>query len=226
MPFLTKDSRGRSPYWIAVFTTKDGRRLKKSTKRTDKAEAWDVLNTYVRAEGEIASHSATEAQLRKTINDLLVRVGENKLRDPSIGEQLNNWIASKKGSVSEASLLGYEQARDLFVKFLGPGANRSVRHLTKKDVVVFRDRLRSEGRSPTTVNKICKLYLTGAFETARKEGLIDFNPFVAADPLKAKKLEKDPFSPRVCFSFAGEPVGGRPQWVVQVFRRHHEKGED
>jgi hypothetical protein len=48
MAFLTKDVKGRSPYWIACFTTKDGRRLKKSTRCTDKGEAWDVLNTYAR----------------------------------------------------------------------------------------------------------------------------------------------------------------------------------
>jgi integrase len=118
-----------------------------------------------------------------------------QLADPSIREQLDNWVGSKKGSVSAATLLGYEQARDLLVAFLGHGASRSVRHLTKKDVIAFRDHLRSEGRSPSTVNKICKKYLTGPFESARKEGLIDFNPFIAADALKTKKVEKDTFSP-------------------------------
>jgi hypothetical protein len=90
MAFLTKDSKGRSPYWIAVFKTKNGRWLNKSTRRTDKGEAWDLLNAYVRAEEGIATRSATEAQARKTIDDLLIRLGENKLTDPSIGDQLNN----------------------------------------------------------------------------------------------------------------------------------------
>ena len=40
-----------------------------------------------------------------------------------------------------------------------------------------------------------KKYLTGPFESARKEGLIDFNPFVAVDALKVTKVEKDTFSP-------------------------------
>src|SRR6202043_3269208 len=47
-----------------------------------------------------------------------------------------------------------------------------------------------------TVNKVCKKYLTGPFESARKEGLIDHNPFVALDALKAKKVEKDVFTPK------------------------------
>ena len=185
----------RSPYWYASFTRKDGRRLKISTKRTDKAEAWDIFNAYVRAEGPIATQSATEAQLRKTINELLVKLGENKLSDPTIQEQLDAWIASKKGAVSDGTLLGYEQARDLLADFLGVRVNRSIRYFSKKEAVEFRDHLLKEGRTASTVNKICKKYLTGPFESARKEGLIDFNPFVAIDALKSKRVEKDSFSP-------------------------------
>ena len=62
-------------------------------------------------------------------------------------------------------------------------------------MIAFRDQLFAEGRTESTVNKICKKYLTGPFESARKEGLIDFNPFVAADALKVKKIEKDTFWP-------------------------------
>ena len=40
-----------------------------------------------------------------------------------------------------------------------------------------------------------KKYLTGPFESAKKEGLIDYNPFVAVDALKAKKVPKDTFTP-------------------------------
>jgi hypothetical protein len=57
--------------------------------------------------------------VRRTINDLLKRLGQNKLPDPSIHEQLDNWIASKKGSVSEATMIAYEQSRDLLLEFLG-----------------------------------------------------------------------------------------------------------
>jgi integrase len=36
--------------------------------------------------------------------------------------------------------------------------------------------------------------LTGPFESARKEGLIDYNPFVALDSLKVKKVERATFT--------------------------------
>ncbi len=195
MPCLIKDRTGRSAYYYCAYTTPDGRRLKKSTKQTDKAKAWEVCLTFVNAEGAIATHSATEQQLRKVINDALARLGERTLTDPTVKEQIDTWIESKKGAVGAATMLAYRQARDLFLEYLGARANRSVRLLAKKDVVAFRDHLLSEGRTPSTVNKITKKYLTGPMESARKEGLVDYNPFVAADALKAKKVDKDYFRP-------------------------------
>jgi integrase len=69
-----------------------------------------------------------------------------------------------------------------------------VRLLKKSDAIAFRDHLLSEGRTASTVNKLTKTYLTGPFESARKEGLIDYNPFVAIDALKAKKVERATFT--------------------------------
>jgi integrase len=197
MPCLVKDKTGRSPFWYCAYTAPDGRRLKKSTKQTDKAKAWEVCLTEIAVESAIHTGSATEKQLRKMINSALERIGERKLTDPSVRDQLNTWIENKRGSVSEATLVAYEQARDLLVGFLGPRAERSIRLLKKSDVVAFRDHLLNEGRAPSTVNKVVKKYLTGPFESARKEGLIDSesNPFVAVDALKAKKVEKDIFTP-------------------------------
>jgi integrase len=195
MPCLIKDKTGRSPYWYCSYTSPGGRRLKKSTKQTDKAKAWEVCLTEIAVESAIHSGSATEKQLRKMINNALERIGERKLSDPSVKEQLETWIENKRGSVSEATLIAYEHARDLFASFLGPRAFRSVRLLKKSDVVEFRQHLRKEGRTASTVNTIVKKYLTGPFESARKEGLIDYNPFVAVDALKAKKVEKDVFTP-------------------------------
>jgi hypothetical protein len=61
--------------------------------------------------------------------------------------------------------------------------------------VEFRDHLLAEGRTPGTVNKLLKKYLTGPFESARKEGLVDYNPCVAVDALKSKTVAKDVFTP-------------------------------
>jgi integrase len=149
----------------------------------------------VNAEGVIAAGLATEAQLHKVINSALERIGERKLNDPTVRQQLDAWIQDKEGAVAEATIVAYRHARELLLEFLGPRADLSVRMLKKQDVAAFRDHLRAEGRTPGTVNTFVKKYLTGPFENARKEGLIDFNPFVAVNALKSKTVAKDVFSP-------------------------------
>jgi integrase len=197
MPSLTRDARGRSPYWYACWTAPDGRQLKRSTKQRDRKKATEVLLTIVNAEGAIQSGSATEAQLRRIINDTLTRLGERKLSDPTVTELLDGWLAGKAGSASPATLRAYRQARDAFLEFLGVRANRSIRLLKKADIVAFRDQLSREGLQATTVNKLVKLYLPGPFETARKEGLLETNPFATVDALREHKVEKDRFSPEM-----------------------------
>jgi integrase len=169
--------------------------LKKSTKQTDRTKAMKVCHAFIEADHAILKNSATAQQLRKVINDTLLRIGEHELRDPSIKDQLNAWVDGKRGSVSEATLVAYEHARDLLLKFLGHRAGQSVRALQKSDAIAFRDHLLKDGRTPGTVNTLVKKYLTGPFEGAKKEGLIDYNPFVAVDSLKAKKVQKDIFTP-------------------------------
>jgi Phage integrase SAM-like domain len=183
MACLVKRTNGRSPYWYCCYTTPDGQRIKKSTKQTERTKAWEVCVAMATAEGAIAAGSATEAQLRKIIDNALERIGERKLSEPTVRQQLDAWIQDKEGAVAEATIIAYRHARELLLEFLGPRADLSVRALKKQDAAAFRDHLRAEGRTPGTVNTFLKKYLTGPFENARKEGLIDYNPFVAVNAL-------------------------------------------
>jgi hypothetical protein len=66
MSCLIKDSRGRIPYWIASFTDSEGRRLKRSTKTTDKelatrlAQEWEAAGKAGRA-GRLATSASTDS---------------------------------------------------------------------------------------------------------------------------------------------------------------------
>jgi integrase len=195
MACLIKLTNGRSPFWYCCYTTPDGQRIKKSTKQTERTKASEVCVAMATAEGAIAAHSATEAQLRKVIDNALERIGERKLNEQTVRQQLDAWIQDKEGAVAEATIVAYRHARELLLEFLGPRADLSVRLLKKHDAAAFRDHLRAEGRTPGTVNTFVKKYLTGPFENARKEGLIDYNPFVAVNALKSKAVAKDVFSP-------------------------------
>jgi len=194
MPCLVKDSKGRSPFWYVAYTSSDGKRRKKSTGQTDKAKAWEYYNTKIVVENEIARGRPTEKRLREIINEALMRLGEAKLKsDPTIKQQLDTWVESKRGTVEDSTIAAYKQTRDTFLDFLGSRANRSVRLLTKDDVIEFRNHLRSEGRTAGTVNKLVRLYLKSAFEDAMNEGLIDRNPF-SVDALKGTRVKKERFT--------------------------------
>ncbi|HTD17362.1 MAG TPA: tyrosine-type recombinase/integrase [Chthoniobacterales bacterium] len=195
MACLVKLQNGRSPFWYCCYTTRSGQRLKKSTKQTDRAKAWEVCVAMATAEGSIAAGSATEAQLRKVIDNALERIGERKFNEPTVRQRLGAWIQDKEGAVAAATIVAYRHARELLLEFLGSRADLPVRGLKKQDAAAFRDHLRAEGRTPGTVNTFLKKYLTGPFENARKEGLIDYNPFVAVNALKSKAVAKDVFSP-------------------------------
>ena len=78
MAIVVKDSRKRSPFWYACFTTADGRRLKKSTKETNLAKAKIIAETLQRAEDMAAERTLTAVRTRDLLNDVLQRVsGEN-----------------------------------------------------------------------------------------------------------------------------------------------------
>ena len=70
---------GESPYWYCCYTAPGGQRLKKSTKQTDRAKAWEICVAMVNVDGAIAAGTATEVQLRKVINAALQRIGEVNL---------------------------------------------------------------------------------------------------------------------------------------------------
>ena len=67
MATLVKDSRSRSPYWIACYTSADGRRLKKSTKETVRAKALEMALALERAETMAARNTLTETRARELI---------------------------------------------------------------------------------------------------------------------------------------------------------------
>jgi integrase len=206
MACLLKDSKKRSPYWICSYTAPDGRRLKKSTKQTDKQKAWQVCLSFMEAETSIATGSRTEHQLRRVIDSALRRVGEAPLHDATVRQSLDVWLAEKSGALAPASFKQYSQVALLFIKFMGPRADQSIRQITKRDAVAFRDWLSLE-RSAATVNKL-KGFLAGAFQSAKGEGILEQNVFSLTANLKAAPIERDTFSPeQVARLVAAAPSG-------------------
>src|ERR1700682_203303 len=115
MPSLTKDSRGRSPYWVCCYTSATGQRLKKSTKIRTKPlkgenrkdgsakttadkqrEAWQVCLAIERAEDHAKNGTLTEQAAKKIIGEILERTTGEQLHNFKTADWLEQWLAAKE----------------------------------------------------------------------------------------------------------------------------------
>jgi len=176
MGTLVKDARGRSKFWYYCYRDANGRRLKKSTKETDRRKARIIGEGFEDAE-ELAKHgNATEEQIRKVMSETLARVTGRRVYDPTVREWLDKWLANEKSAVSDATLTRYRQVVADFLDGLGPVANQRLEAVTSEHVLKHREELESEGRAPATVNFTVKRVLKRAFKVAIDDGVITRNP--------------------------------------------------
>ncbi len=195
MGSLVKDSRGRSKYWIACYRAADGRRVKKSTGKTEKKQAEIIMAAWEHAEGLASKGEATANRLTEVLNETLRRLGQEPIKTPSVKSWLESCLASKEAQVAPATYSAYEQVTREFLDFLGPaGMLRRLDSVSEADIDRFVALLRSEGRSASTINKLVRKYLSLPFERARKTGKIKFNPVMATLPERAEVFAKDTFT--------------------------------
>src|SRR5438874_13678526 len=107
MATLTKDSRGRSPYYICCYTAADGRRLKKSTKQADRAKALEVCLALERAEGMAARGTLTETRARELIGEVLERTSGDTLPFYTAENWLRDWLRGKEISKAKNTHVKY-----------------------------------------------------------------------------------------------------------------------
>jgi integrase len=195
MPSLTKDSRGRSPFWICCYTAADGQRCKKSTKQTDRTKAWEICLSIERAERFAKAGTLTEQGVRKILSEILERTTGEPLHNSTASDWLNEWIAGKAGVSSARTLIKYRQIVDEFTAHLGNRANLNLAAISTRDIRSFRDSLAAAGHSPSTVNGTMKV-LAAPFNGARRLGHIAVNPCAGVEMLRDDAdTEKDVFTP-------------------------------
>src|SRR5215831_11140514 len=147
MGYLVKDALGRSPYWQAVYPS-NGRKIRKSTKCTNKQQARAVLHGFEAAEMLAASAGVTEQQIRHVMSETIARVTGRKLQDPTVSEHLAGWLKSERETVSESTIRRYSQIARDFESFLGVTRHARLDALSKDIFLAFRDMLRAGGCSP------------------------------------------------------------------------------
>src|SRR5438046_3265338 len=199
MASITKDTHQppKSPFWIACFTGPDGRRLKKSTKTTDKELAKKLAGEWEQAGKLARAGRLTESHCRKVIAEMYEHTIGEPLHFRTASEYLTEWVENKKNGTEERAFLKYEQIVHEFLSHIGVKADRLLREITPADIRSFRDAKKRKGLAAPTVNHAIKI-LRMPFKAAHDAGYIDINPKTknTVRPVKdeARNFEKDVFT--------------------------------
>lgn len=166
----------------------------RSTKQTDRTKALTEALEFERVAKKIVSGDIVETQARKVISDLMERLGNETIRNPSVKEFIDEWLESKEESRAAGTHVRYQKVCHEFIDMLGTRATKSVNSITARDIQRFISLRKKTGCSPTTLNLDGKILRT-AFNHARRLGLIPNNPAEAVELPRAQSRERGVFSP-------------------------------
>src|SRR6266496_5877872 len=138
MASVVKDSRNRSPYWICCYTDATGRRLKKSTKHTNKKKAFEVCLALEHGEELARNGALSEARLRKLLEETFERTSGVPVHNYTAATWFTEWSDQKAESRSEATAERYHQVKRDFLASLGTRADLPLERITAPDIRAYR----------------------------------------------------------------------------------------
>jgi integrase len=204
MASITKDAHQppKSPFWIACFNGVGGdgrvRRLKRSTKTTDRKLAQKLADEWEQLEKLAGKGRLTESHCRKVVAQMYERTVGEPLHFRTAREHLAEWVESKKNETELRAYWKYRQIVDEFLTHIGVKADRLLREITPTDIRSWRDAKKRKGLAAPTVNDAIKI-LRMPFKAAHDSGYIEINPCTknSVRPIKddARNIEKDVFTP-------------------------------
>jgi integrase len=217
MASITKDAHQppKSPFWIACFNgigTNGGvRRLKRSTKTTDRKLAQRLADEWEQVEKLAGKGRLTESHCRKVIAQMYERTVGEPLHFRTTREHLAEWVESKKNETEPRTYWKYRQIVDEFLTHIGVKADRLLREITPTDIRSWRDALKRKGLAAPTVNDAIKT-LRMPFKAAHDAGYIEINPCTknSVRPVKDEdgNVEKDVFTPEQIAALAEAAPSG------------------
>jgi integrase len=185
--------REKSRFWIACYTTREGRQLKRSTKTTDKRQALQIALELERVERQANASAMTTIQLRKVLSDASERINGETLMAPAVDDYLNDWLKGVRARNRAATIERYDKTVRLFLEGLGEKAKKPVTVLTPHDIETFLNRRLEGGFAPQTAIIDLKT-LNTAFRRAENYGVILKNPVAAVRLPKCIKSEREVFT--------------------------------
>ena len=194
MASIHKNSAAGSPYWFAAYRGADGRRLKKSTKTTDRRLAMEMAVQWEKAAMAGRSGTITEVQTRKVLNEILEAATGEPLHFATVKDFFADWLKDKEGAKKTRTTQKYAPLTTSFLSSIGKRARLSLAAIGPADLRQWRSSLEKKGLSAATVNGSLRI-ISSAFERARRLGYIQANPCLGLESLKdEEKGEKDCFT--------------------------------
>jgi integrase len=182
MAFLRKFPR--SPYYFAGFTLPDGRRVQRSTKRTEKKAAQVIADAWEKAAKLGAQNRLSEVQARRIIAEIFEAANGELLPMKSARVYLTEWAETRRADTAPRTHAAYAQIARDFIVTLGQRADVDVSGITKADVATYRDAV-AKRTSAATANKALK-YLRIALKAALMDGYAQDNPAAKVASLKIR----------------------------------------
>lgn len=194
MASIHKNAAAGSPYWFAAYRGADGRRLKKSTKTTDRRLAMEMAVQWEKAAMAGRSGTITEVQTRKVLNEILEAATGEPIHFATVKDFFTDWLKDKEGAKKTRTTQKYAPLTKSFLSSLGKRERLSIAAIGPADLRQWRSSLEKKGLSAATVNGSLRI-ISSAFERARRLGYIQANPCLGLESLKdEEKGEKDCFT--------------------------------
>ncbi len=168
----------RSKFFIACFTDSKGRRLKRSTKSTDKKAALKIANKFE----EESRAKRTARQARQVLADIYKELSGEESASMTVKEFFASFIEGKKLEIGPATLDYYKGHSKRLQAWLGDRAGVDISEITKQEITAYRNAVAGQAGTRTTNNtlKAVKAF----FAAARKEGLLIDDPAADVDTIK------------------------------------------
>lgn len=176
------------PNWFCAYTV-DGARRFRSTKTTDKKQAWQVCNSWAKASalgGKLTPEGARSV-IAAGVADVLMATGQT-LPSATIRDWCKRWLEFKEVENEQRTHERYEVSIRRFLSFLGSKADADLTSLKADDLIRFRDHT-AKTLSTTSCNMDLKV-LRACLGSAVRQDLIEKNVAKNVATLKQRGEQK------------------------------------
>ena len=176
------------PNWFCAYTVAGNRRFR-STKTTDKKQAWQICNTWAKASalgGKLTPEGARNV-IAAGVADVLMATGQT-LPSATIRDWCKRWLEFKEVESEPRTHERYEISIRRFLNYLGSKADRDLTALTTDELIRFRDQT-AKTLSTSSCNVEIKI-LRACLSTAVRQDLIEKNVAKNVPALKQRGEHK------------------------------------